>query len=197
MFFHLNKQKKKKKADTNEAPKQMLSAQYVSVPIGERLTLRSRAEDDFEPDTPLSTVDLGLKMHLWLSYINTWSEAQPSLQRLLCEGQITEPQAREMQQQLLQLQQLLQRENHNDWFAGNYQLLTEQDILVPSAKLQRPDRIMIQGNKAVVIDYKFGHIQRKSHYEQLRTYMALLSQMGYTTEGYIVYNQLQIIQSVK
>ena len=191
------KQKKKKKADTNEAPKQMLSAQYVSVPIGERLTLRSRAEDDFEPDTPLSTVDLGIKMHLWLSYINTWEDAEPALQRLLCEGQITEPQAREMQGYLQQLQQLLQRNQHEDWFAGQYQLLTEQDILVPSAKLQRPDRIMIQGNKAVVIDYKFGHIQRKSHYEQLRTYMALLSQMGYTTEGYIVYNQLQIIQSVK
>lgn len=191
------KKKKKKKVDTNEAPTQLLNAQYVSVPIGDRLTLRSRAEDDFEPDTPLSTVDLGIKMHLWLSSINTWEDAEPALQRLLCEGQITEPQAREMQGYLQQLQQLLQRNQHEDWFAGQYQLLTEQDILVPSAKLQRPDRIMIQGNKAVVIDYKFGHIQRKSHYEQLRTYMALLSHMGYTTEGYLVYSQLQIIQPVK
>ena len=169
---------------------------YISIPIHDRLTLRSRAEDDFAPDTPLATVDLGILMHLWLSRIRTWQDAEPALLRLIREGQITDQQALELRNQFTSLKALIERENHTDWFSGQYQTLAEQDIITPSGNMQRPDRVMICGQHAIVIDYKFGHEQPKSHLEQVRDYMSLLNQMGYTTEGYIIYNALNVIYTV-
>ena len=174
-----------------------IPALYASVPIDKRLTLRSRAEDDFAQDTPLATVDLGILMHLWLSHIRTWQDAEPQLLKLLREGQATDQQAIEMRRQLAQLQSLIQRENHNDWFTDQYRILAEQDIITPSGNMQRPDRVMIKDRHAIVIDYKFGHEQPKSHLEQVRDYMTLLQQMGYTTEGHIIYNALQTIHTIQ
>ena len=172
-------------------------AEYTCVPINNRLTLRSRAEDDFSEQTPLATVDLGILMHLWLSYIRTWDDAEPALARLIRNGQVTEQQAIELRQQLAHLQALIQRENHSDWFEGKYTILAEQDILTPSGNMHRPDRVMINDNHAIVIDYKFGHEQPKSHLEQVRDYMTLLQQMGYSTEGHIIYNALQTIHTIQ
>ena len=74
--------------------------------------------------------------------------------------------------------------------------LAKLTIITPSGNMQRPDRVMISGKHAIVIDYKFGHEQPTSHLEQVRDYMSLLRQMGYTTEGYIIYNALQTIHSI-
>lgn len=175
----------------------MASASYVSEPINNRLKLRSRAEDDFATDTPLSAINLGILMHLWLSRINIWQDAEKALTRLMREGQVTEPQATEMRDQLLQLQHLIHRENHDDWFTDAYHILSEQDIISPAGNMLRPDRVMLQGKHAVVIDYKFGYEQPKSHIEQVRDYMSMLQQMGYTTEGHIIYVALNKIHSIQ
>ena len=181
----------------NENTSTTLPATYVQEPILSRLALRSRTEDDFAADTPLATVDLGILMHLWLSYINTWQDAEPTLLRLIRQGQITEQQALELRTQLRALQSLVERENHSDWFSNQYQVLTEQDILTNSGNIQRPDRVMISGQHAIVIDYKFGHEQPTSHQEQIRNYMLLLRQMGYTTEGHIIYVALNKIHTIQ
>ena len=181
----------------NEESTESLPAAYTYVPVNNRLTLRSRAEDDFAEQTPLATVDLGILMHLWLSHIRTWDDAEPTLNRLIRNGQVTEQQSVELRQQLNQLQALIDCEHHNDWFAGQYTILAEQDILTPSGNMHRPDRVMINGNHAIIIDYKFGLEQPASHLEQVRDYMALLQQMGYTTEGHIIYNALQTIHTVQ
>ena len=174
-----------------------LPATYVQEPINSRLELRSRTEDDFAADTPLAIVDLGILMHLWLSHINTWKDAEPTLKRLILQGQVTQQQALELQKQLQQLQTLIQRENHSDWFSDQYTILSEQDIITQSGNIQRPDRVMISGNHAIVIDYKFGYEQPQSHLEQVRDYMLLLNQMGYTAEGHIIYVALNKIHSIK
>ena len=171
-------------------------AQYISVPINQRLVLRSRSEDDFAEETTLSTINLGILMHLWLSFIHTWEDAEPSLKRLILGGQITQSQACELRLQLQQLQLLIQQHNHNDWFSGEYQIMAERDIFTPSGNMQRPDRVMIRGKHAIVIDYKFGQQKKRTYIEQVRDYMLLLENMGYTAEGYIIYTALNEISSV-
>ncbi len=171
-------------------------AQYLSTPINGRLKLRSRDEDDFAPDTPLAIIDLGILMHLWLANINTWKDAEPALKRLIRTGQVTHIQADEMRLQLDKLQRLIQREQHTEWFSNQYEILSEQDIITATGNIQRPDRIMIKEKHAIVLDYKFGHEQPKSHLEQVRNYMTLLNQMGYTTEGYIIYVALDTIHTI-
>ena len=187
----LSPHKRSETADTHTR-----EAQYVSSPIGERLMLRSRAEDDFTPDTPLATIDLGILMHEWLSCITTWNDADSSLQRLLDNGRITATQAPLLREQLQQLRQLLDKEKHTDWFDGTYSILTERDILMPNGTALRPDRVMLSGTHAVVIDYKFGSEHKRQYHEQVRDYMTLLQKMGYSVEGYLVYVAMGKVEEV-
>lgn len=180
-----------------ESTEQSVTSQYVSIPIKERLTLRSRSEDDFDSEAPLAIVDLGILMHLWLSNIQTWEDKDRALQRLINSGQVTHKQADEMQTQMIKLQALIDLYNHNDWFSNKYQILTEQDIITSSQNTYRPDRVMIKDKHAIIIDYKFGKKQSHSYVEQVRNYILLLRGMGYTCEGYIIYNQAQTIQTIQ
>ena len=171
-------------------------ATYVSSPINGRLTLRSRAEDDFNEDTPLETIDLGILMHEWLADITTWTDAQPALEKMRITGRITAQQEQLMQTQWLHLQNLLQGENRNYWFDGSMKVLTEQTILSTNGKTYRPDRIIILQKHAEVIDYKFGEEHTSKYNEQLRNYTLMLKQMGYTVDAYVVYVALQKIVKV-
>ena len=172
-------------------------AEYISSPIGQRLQLRSRTEDDFTEGTPLETIDLGILMHDWLAQINTWQDAQPALNRMIAEGRITPSVQTTMLQQLHALQQLLQREGKEHWFTTPQIVRNEMDILTTTGKTQRPDRIMINGKIATVIDYKFGQEHPTIYQEQLRNYTLLLQQMDYTVEAYIVYIAQQKIEQIQ
>ena len=49
------------------------------------------------------------------------------------------------------------------------------------------DRVMIKGDRAIVVDYKTG-VQRKSDMYQVKNYKSILSAMGYAkVEGYVLY----------
>ncbi len=99
-----------------------------------------------------------------------------------------------------------QHEQMCDWFSGRYTLLREDTILLP-ARLrdlfardeersihratdevteQRPDRVMTEAGKAIVLDYKFGAMNERIYFPQVRRYMRLMRELGYThVEGYI------------
>lgn len=184
--------------DKQESNIQIQTSQYISIPMdNNRLQLRSRSNDEFDTDTPISHIDLGNLMHLWLAEIQTWEDAQPALRKLIAAGQVAENQLTEMQQQLTSLQSLIAQNNHNEWFEGKYQTLTEQTIITPSGELYRPDRVMIMGKHAVIIDYKFGNQESAKYIKQIQLYMHKLQEIGYSTEGYIVYNQLRIIKHIQ
>lgn len=83
-----------------------------------------------------------------------------------------------------------------DWFGGNWQLLREQAILIDGEEV-RPDRVMLRGNQAVVLDYKFG--QPKADYpKQVRGYMHALMKLGYKdVTGYLWYANTATLLPVK
>lgn len=73
------------------------------------------------------------------------------------------------------------------YFNGSFEVLTEQVILKSGNQNQIPDRVMLQGNNAIVLDYKTG-VYNKKHENQILGYANLLSEMGYNvTEKIIVY----------
>jgi len=73
------------------------------------------------------------------------------------------------------------------WFEDYRQLMTERPLTAPDG-LRRPDRVVVMpSGEVIVIDYKFG-LPRKKYRDQVRGYMALLSQCGYTRlRGYLFY----------
>lgn len=67
-------------------------------------------------------------------------------------------------------------------------MLTEQDILTKDG-LYRPDKVLIRGDQAIVVDYKFGAHNNSKYRKQVKQYLSLLERMGYKSPmGYIWYN---------
>jgi hypothetical protein len=65
------------------------------------------------------------------------------------------------------------------WFGQWDEVRNENDIIGSHiVGTRRPDRVMIKGDKAVVVDYKFGTEKLPSHHKQIYNYMKLLNQMG-------------------
>ena len=78
-------------------------------------------------------------------------------------------------------------ETMRDWFTAPWELRLEEAIYIDQREL-RPDRVMIKGSKAVVLDYKFITQQRPGHILQVRDYVSALRRMNYTdVEGWLWY----------
>ena len=62
---------------------------------------------------------------------------------------------------------------------------------------RRPDRVMMKDGEVIVVDFKFGK-PYPEYDEQVREYMSLLQEMGYTQVSgylwYVFYNQLEEIK---
>lgn len=86
-----------------------------------------------------------------------------------------------------QLAALLYHPQVKSWFHADWEVKNEAAILMPSGQVLRPDRVLLQSGKAVVIDFKTGN-QHVHHTRQVQAYAALLSAMGYAqVEGYLLY----------
>ena len=80
------------------------------------------------------------------------------------------------------------------WFDKGYQVFNECSILTLSGEEKRPDRVLVKGNEAIVVDYKFGAYssedtaQLGGYKKQVSRYKELLTAMGYTNvKGYLWY----------
>ena len=83
-----------------------------------------------------------------------------------------------------------------DWFSGHWTLLREQAILVDGIEC-RPDRVMISGKHAIVLDYKFG-AKHEKYATQVRGYMDAMRQLRYSdVEGYLWYAKSGKLEEIK
>jgi ATP-dependent exoDNAse (exonuclease V) beta subunit len=80
------------------------------------------------------------------------------------------------------------------WFNSGWTVINECTILTKWGEERRPDRVIIKGDEAVVIDYKFGTAHKENpqlgekYKKQVSRYMELLTRMGYkNVKGYLWY----------
>ena len=79
-----------------------------------------------------------------------------------------------------EIEQLLSKQPFTEWFSGKWKVRTEASILTPDGSIYRPDRVMTQNDKAVIVDYKFGK-ESESYSSQINRYAELIRQMGINT----------------
>ena len=86
-----------------------------------------------------------------------------------------------------------------EWFAPGWTVRNEKPILIPgSVSTSRPDRVISRDGQAVVVDYKFGSVQRPGYRRQIKDYMSLMRGMGYdSVRGYIWYVELDKVEQVE
>lgn len=69
----------------------------------------------------------------------------------------------------------------SQYYAAPWQGEAERELKTAQGKVLRPDRVCIDGDRAVVLDYKTG-APRAEHSAQVAEYALVLQNMGYKVE---------------
>lgn len=160
-----------------------------------RLSLGSRrdAVADETLDSPRSS---GVLLHKIFEQAASTQDMYNRIASLHDDGIISLSESKELGEKL---DKALQNSLARSWFDEPWDdVRTESDIITPGDRhIKRPDRVMISGTRAVVVDYKFGSEQRPSHKKQMSHYVRLLSRMGYSdVKGYLWYVWLDKIENI-
>ena len=133
-------------------------------------------------------IDQGLLLHEVFSMMRTATEVDSAIAHLVRQGLID---AKTQQRITAIVRRALQHPQAADWFSGKYELFNECNIIYPDAEgiahTLRPDRVMRDGNRYIVVDFKFAR-PHSDHAEQVKRYIEQLRHMGHTeVEGYVWY----------
>ncbi|MDR1880310.1 MAG: UvrD-helicase domain-containing protein [Tannerellaceae bacterium] len=176
-----------KERGTEEIPMRRLSSALPD----ERLRLRLHGKGFFF-DSPGRKH--GALMHEVLSRINTKRDIPAAVESYRLEGIIDREEERAL---AARLQELLALPEVAPWFESPQRVLNEVSILSGDGITRRPDRVMIEGDRVIVVDYKFGQQEEKRHLRQVGRYLSLIRRMGYArVEGYLWYVELNKIEPV-
>lgn len=166
----------------------VINIDFVSRPIGERAKISVASQryiDDGAGDDRLSPRDYGILMHRVFEYARSYDEIYRNLSGLIENGELSADEADTLARKI---ESAFEDEGIAEWFSDEWdEVRNENDIIMPGESKYRPDRVMIRGRRAVVVDYKFGLKEDKAHLRQTWNYAAILFDMGYDSEGYVWY----------
>ena len=134
-------------------------------------------------------IEQGMLLHDVFSRMATAADAPDAIHTLLQSGLIAT--GKELDEITRIVYRALEHPEAAEWFSGKYQLFAECTILYPDAegmvKQMRPDRVMSDGHRMIVVDFKFARPDSE-HHHQVSRYMEQLNAMGHThVEGYVWY----------
>ena len=179
-----------------EQPKHIVLKGYPTAPSVLRLKLPSQRYFE-EGERELSPRNLGILMHKAFQDAATVDDLRRAVEQMYADALLSEADA-------AALRRMIDRAFENplvrEWFDGSWDCVrNENTIIRPISDLttssdedliKRPDRVMLKGRRAVVVDYKFGKREGKEavYQHQIRRYMDLIRHMGYTEcDGYLWY----------
>jgi len=134
----------------------------------------------------------GILMHKVLSSIESLDELEDSV-KIECEIE-----SENLEKYIPLINKIRSNKEVQKWFMPNWNHYCERGIMIPGLKGQkRPDRVIVDGNKAIVIDYKFGLRKLEKYTNQVLQYMELVSKIGYSdVSGRLYYVSLDEIEII-
>lgn len=169
--------------DHNEEIKPVSLTHYPVSRWRDKLVIRQAGKTFFDSDKE-EKVKYGIHVHSVLSYIHTKNDLDNALQRAIQEGLLT---SSDINQVKTELNQLLSVPVISSWFDVGWEVRTEVPVILPGGEESRFDRLLIEENKAIVIDFKTG-TPSKADQQQVLAYMDILRNMNFTeVEGYVLY----------
>lgn len=132
----------------------------------------------------------GNMMHQLFSRITTEKDLEPVLNAMQREGQVP---GKEREVLGDMIRQKLTGPTVKHWFSEKEKkcVYNERAILCGDGSMLRPDRVIVEGDRVTVVDFKFGETEKTSYILQVRNYMEQLRKMGYNhVEGFIWYVML-------
>ena len=171
-------------ADKNVEDATTVIKRYSVSPVDVKLrTSVSRYfSDEGIEQTPRS---MGIRMHKAFEGATTREDIFANLDEMLINGELSNADVADLKTKIAEA---LNSAIAAEWFDGSWdKLYCERNIVSDKLLMKRPDRVMIRGDKAVVVDYKFGEEDNR-HSQQVSSYMKKLQEMGYRLiEGFVWY----------
>ena len=155
--------------------------------------------DESDETERLNYIQTGSVLHQIFSTIRTTDDIEDALKQLQFEGVLYDEQIT-LERITKMLRKRLQDQRVADWFSPHWTLFNECTILCTengAVKEKRPDRVMTDGKKWVIVDFKFGS-QKPEYLDQVREYMQLIRTMQPEAEvsGYLWFVYSNVIEEV-
>ncbi len=175
-----------------------LNIPFTTLPTGGRIGIRldtRRYTDDGVSDRRFSPRNYGILMHRIFEQARTSVDVETAILSLRNDAVLNETEIAELR---ANIDRAFANPVIREWFDGTWdEIRNENDIIVPGDRLYRPDRVMIRGQEATVVDYKFGLETSPTHHKQVKDYMEILHSMGYEQVcGYIWYIGLSRLEKL-
>ncbi len=144
--------------------------------------------------TEIDEREYGNAVHYILSQITTYKTIDEVIEQAITKQIVSEKIKTKIK---TDIEKCFQDERIKKWFFDTgIQVINEQAIVDETGKTHRPDRVMIKGKQALVVDYKTGK-KRTTHQKQLKEYGELLSELGYPNpELYLLYTATQEVVQI-
>lgn len=129
----------------------------------------------------------GVVLHDILSKVKSPADLHEAVMMAVSAGDMTEEEAADAEKMLSD--SLAQVESRG-WFPQDGSgVLNETSLVNTDGKIYRPDRVILQGDSVVIVDYKFG--EPDAEYEKkMRIYAGIWNRMGYAdVRSYLWYVQ--------
>jgi ATP-dependent exoDNAse (exonuclease V) beta subunit len=171
------------------APQEAGSRPYVSEKWDHRINLRQLAKRLWKLDQPerAEKVEQGILLHSVLSAIECEEDLPQVLEEFRQRGELGDAEKEAIGREIQRMFEVpVGQGKVRDWFKKGLVVRTEREI-VTDRKILRPDRVVLEGERATVIDYKTGK-EETEHQRNLREYAECLQAMGYKeVERYLLY----------
>ena len=184
---------RRKKSDAKHA----VVGEYHTCMPDMRLRLPSQRYFEDDASAELSPRNFGILMHYAFANAATVEDVMNAVAQMTRDAVISPAEAERLKRDI---EKAFADPVVRSWFDGDWtEVRNENDIIVPHGNTtKRPDRVMIKGRRATVVDYKFGSEKRSKYNVQIGEYMDLLHRIGYTdVEGFIWYVKLGEIERVE
>ena len=118
----------------------------------------------------------GVVLHDILARVIVPEDLEPAVRHALQSGEVTRAEAEEA---FVLLNERISDAVSRGWFPENAErVLNESSLIDTDGQILRPDRVMINNGRVVIVDYKFGEHHR-SYERQLRKYSDIWHRLGY------------------
>lgn len=183
-----------KEENDNEGKSNSISCQYNSFPQRTNQFQQSVKSNEFIKENmadmgdnckideaervKLSATAYGTLIHYIFSKIKTIEDVENAVEETIMEGiEIGKDKAK----LISDIKTKLNKDEFKEWFAPGLKLMNERTIAFYENKAfmtKKPDRVIVDGNTAIVIDYKSGK-ENSKYIDQLTQYANLLKEIGF------------------
>ena len=145
------------------------------MPWEKALRVSDGAPKNWSPEVKAESL-WGTKIHHLLAQVREAAQVEEAVENAIRAGDFA---ADEKPQLLQSLEQVVLHPQLQAFFQPGLEVLNERSIISPGQTQKIPDRIVLEGKVAHVLDYKTGK-PLPAHKQQVDDYQRLLEQMGYT-----------------